>query len=114
MQNSPGAEFHGDLHVPLDALVVDKATTPDAEAFSAFDGTGLEDELRRRGILRVFVAGLATDYCVKHTALDAVRTGFATVCVEDGVRAVADATGEAAISEMKEAGVIFCQSGNLE
>ncbi len=105
VQHTPGAEFHPDLRVPSDALIVDKATEPDAEAYSAFDGTGLAEQLKERGVARVFVAGLATDYCVKNTALDAAEAGFETFLVEDGAMGIADSTVEAALAEMEQAGI---------
>ncbi len=113
VEDSPGAEFHGDLRVPLDACFVNKGTDPDVEAYSAFDGTGLAAELRRRGVQRVFVAGLATDYCVKSTALDAVRAGFETVLVEDACRGVAPETTAAALETLNEAGVRMCRSSEV-
>lgn len=113
VQDSPGAEFHGDLRVPLDAIFVYKATHAEKESYSAFDETGLADTLRRRGVNRVFIAGLATDYCVKTTALEALREGFEVVVIEDGCRGVAKETTEAALEEMKAAGVRFCRSGDF-
>jgi nicotinamidase/pyrazinamidase len=112
-QDSPGAEFHGDLRVPLDAHFVQKGTDPDVEAYSAFSGTDLAKELRRRGIARIFVAGLTTDYCVKSTSIDAVREGFEAVVVLDACRGVAKTTTESAIAEMRQAGVAFCFSGEF-
>lgn len=114
--DSPGAEFHGDLHVPTDAFVVSKATDPDLEAYSAFSGTNLLDILREHKIERVFVCGLATDYCVKETALDAVRLGFLTFVIENACRGVNFPPGRVtqAIEEMKHAGVKICWSGDLE
>ena len=113
VQHSPGAEFHGDLRVPLDAVIVDKGAEPDQEAYSAFAGTGLAETLRKRSVERVFVAGLATDYCVKSTALDALEEGFQAVLIEDGCRGVADETTQAALDEMRKAGVIACRSGEV-
>ena len=82
----PGAEFHEDLHIPDDALRVSKATTPEREAYSDFQETGLADDLRHRGVTRAFVCGLATDYCVKSTALDAVAEGFEVIFLEDACK----------------------------
>lgn len=114
VQDSPGAEFHGDLRVPQDALVVDKGTDPGIEEYGGFSGEELEGYLRDRGVKRVFIAGLATDYCVKETALGAVRAGFATVLIEDGCRGVAEDTTAAALAEMRLAGVSLCRWGELE
>lgn len=114
VQDSPGAEFQGDLRVPLDAYFVYKGTDPDLEAYSAFSGTGLETELRRRGIRRLFIAGLATDYCVQFTARDALKAGFEVVVIEDACRGVAAASTAAALDAMKAAGVHLCRSSEVE
>ena len=112
-QDSPGALFHGDLHVPSDALIISKAAKADEEAYSAFAGGELEEQLRRRDISRVFVCGLATDYCVKFTVLDAIAAGFETVLVEDGCYGVAEDTTREALDEMREAGAAFCRSEDI-
>lgn len=114
VQHSPGAEFHGDLHVPLDAFVVSKGAEWDKEAYSAFAEGSLLKELQRRKIRRVFVTGLATDYCVRATALDAVKAGFQTVLVEDACRGITPETSAAAIAEMLAAGVTTCRADDLE
>jgi len=88
VQNTVGTEFHGDLKLSREVKILSKATDPEREAYSGFDGTGLGEELRRRGVRRVFVGGLATDYCVKSTVLDALKLGFETVLLEDAIRGV--------------------------
>lgn len=115
VQNTPGAAFHADLDLPEGAIMVDKATRPDKDAYTGFDGTDLAQQLRDRGVTRVFVGGLATDYCVKATALDAQRHGFEVVLIEDACRGVDIPTGTTAdaIEEMREAGVLVCRSGDL-
>ncbi|MBI2421959.1 MAG: nicotinamidase [Candidatus Hydrogenedentes bacterium] len=105
VENTPGAEFHGGLMVPLDATIIDKGTDRDAECYSAFGNPRLEAALRDKGITRVFVAGLATDYCVKATALDALHAGFETILIEDGCRGVNDQTVAEALVEMEAAGI---------
>ncbi len=113
IQNSPGAEFHGDLRVPVDALIINTADDPEHEAYSAFDNTGLGDALRARGVIRVFVVGLALDYCVRATALDAVKEGFTTLLAENATRAVApEKTGEI-LDELRAAGVEIIKSDCL-
>ncbi len=114
VQDSPGAEFHGGFHAPLDAIVVSKGTDPDREAYSGFQDTGLADLLRKRGITRVFIGGLATDYCVKATALDAQREGFETWVLMDACRGVGEDTTAAALAEMRESGIHFTSTGELE
>lgn len=113
VQDSPGAEFQGSLHVPADATIISKGADPNEEAYSGFQGTGLAQHLRKSGVTRVFVAGLATDYCVKATALDAIKAGFETVLVEDGCRGVSDEDTARALSEMRVAGVIFCRGSEV-
>jgi len=112
---SPGAGFHPDLVVPDDAMIVDKATDPEVEAYSDFEGTGLGDDLRGLGIKRVFVAGLATDYCVKFGALDALKEGFEVYVLKDAVRGVDVPPGSAdkAVEEMKAAGAVILDSSEL-
>ncbi len=106
VENSPGAEFAGQLELPRDALIISKATMSDKDAYSAFDGTDLDQHLRAAGVRRVFVGGLATDYCVLATVKDAARAGFCVYVLGDAVRAV-DARpgdGDRALDTMRAAG----------
>ena len=107
VQNSEGAEFHPALNLPANVKVISKGTDPDREAYSGFEGTSLEEELRSLGISKLFVGGLATDYCVKHTVLDAVERGFEVYLLEDAIRGVDLQKGdsERAITEMVNKGV---------
>jgi len=104
-----GARFHPELQLPEHAQIVSKAMHPDKDAYSAFEDTDLEARLRRKGVARVWIGGLAQDYCVKHTALDAVRLGFETHVIAEGVRPVnvRPEDGDRAFREMREAGVII-------
>jgi nicotinamidase/pyrazinamidase len=103
---TPGAELHD--AVPRDRLdvIVDKGTDPATEGYSGFEGTGLEALLRERGIDRVTIVGLATDYCVRATALDALREGFAVTVDRAGVRGIDAEPGDAerALGEVEAAG----------
>ena len=110
VQNSPGAEFPHDLRVPVDAIIVNKATSSDEDAYSAFEETGLADTLRKRGVTRVFVAGLALDYCVKATCLDGLREGFEVVLVENATQSVKREQREAVLEELRVAGVTMVKS----
>src|SRR6185295_5585378 len=105
VQDTPGARFHPALRLPDDVILVSKGVRFDRDQYSAFDETGLAVELRRQGVRRVWVCGLAQDVCVRATALDAVRQGFVVHLIADATRAVTRAGGDAAIAEMKEAGV---------
>lgn len=106
VQDTHGAMFHGDLRLPKGTLVVSKATDPSKEAYSAFDGTGLAEELHKLGVERFFVGGLATDYCVLNTVLDSVKLGFATVVLMDAVRGINVKPGDVsrAVAAMVKAG----------
>ena len=103
---TPGAEFAPGLELPASAQIFSKATESDAEAYSGFEGTELAASLRRQGISRLFVGGLATDYCVKATVLDALREGFEVLLLGDAVRAVDQqpGDGERALQAMRQAG----------
>ncbi len=94
VQGSPGAEFHPALHIPHAALVLRKGTDPTIDSYSTFyendrtTPTGLIGYLRNRGFTRVFLAGLAFDFCVRYSAEDAQREGFAVFVVEDACRGI--------------------------
>ena len=102
IQNSEGAKFYPDLKLPDDASIISKAMDPSKESYSGFDGTMLGDKLKDKGVTRVFVGGLATDYCVKNTVLDAIALGFGTVLLLDATRGIDVKLGdvEKAIGEM--------------
>ncbi|MEM2875601.1 MAG: bifunctional nicotinamidase/pyrazinamidase [Candidatus Bathyarchaeia archaeon] len=106
IQDAEGAKFHPDLRLPYNVRVVSKGTNSTREAYSGFEGTSLEDELRSLGISRLFVGGLATDYCVKNTVLDGLKRGFEVFLLEDAVRGVDLRKGdsEKAIEEMVSRG----------
>ena len=112
---TPGAAFHPALDQEPIQEVFSKGTEPDREAYSAFDGTGLAAWLRERGVRHLVVAGLATDYCVRASVLDALREGFRVSVLEDGVGAVnvSPGDGERALAEMRRAGVEVTRSDRL-
>ena len=110
VQDTPGAAFHPDLELPDDAVVVTKADRPDREAYSAFDSGELAEQLRASSTQRLWVGGLATDYCVKASVLDATQLpGLAVRVIADAIRAVnaAQGDGEAALEAMRAAGAIL-------
>lgn len=112
---TPGAAFPAALHLPPETVVISKAQQRDREAYSAFAGTDLAQQLRRAGLRRLFVGGLATDYCVLRTVLDARWLGFEVVVLRDAIAAV-DAEpgdGERAIAEMQRAGASFVDSRDV-
>lgn len=112
---TPGAAFAPDLELPADAVVIDKATRADADAYSAFSGTALAGSLRGRGVTRLLVGGLATDYCVLNTVRDALKEGFEVLLLEDAIRAVNvnPGDGERAEGEMRRAGAIAVNCDGL-
>lgn len=105
VQGTPGAEFHPDLSDDPRVEVVSKGTG-DEDSYSAFDGTGLAERLRARGVEEVWVGGLATDYCVKQSVLDALRAGFRVRALSGAMRAVNLQPGDdaRALEEMRAAG----------
>jgi nicotinamidase/pyrazinamidase len=104
---TPGAELHSGIDTSLVGAVIDKGQARDREGYSAFEGTELERLLHRRGVDSLDVTGLALDYCVKATALDARRAGFDVTVHRGATRAVEvqPGDGERAVSELRAAGV---------
>jgi nicotinamidase/pyrazinamidase len=109
VQQTPGAEFHPRLIDDPRIAVVSKGMG-DEDNYSAFDGTELAELLRKQGVEEVWVGGLATDYCVKNTVLDALRENFTVKAVEDAMRAVNPEDGTRALAEMKQAGAQIVRS----
>ena len=103
---SIGARFPAALNLPYGAMIVSKATTPQEDAFSGFEGTDLAAQFKSRGIEQIFVGGLATDYCVLNTVIDALSHGFKVRLLLDAIRAVnlQSGDGQAAIDVMLEHG----------
>lgn len=122
VQETRGAEFVAGLDTGRFARVFRKGTDPRIDSYSGFydnghrRATGLGDWLRERGVGEVVLLGLATDYCVKWTALDALRLGFAATVVEDGCRAVELRPGDGAraLEELRVAGASTVRSDRLK
>jgi nicotinamidase/pyrazinamidase len=120
VQGTDGANLHKDLAIPQAQLVIRKGYHKDVDSYSAFieaDGktrTGLDGYLKGRGITNVYVCGLATDFCVAWTALDARKLGFTAAVIEDACRGI-DTQGSlaAAWGKMNKAGVKRIQSGDI-
>ncbi|MEN9904610.1 MAG: hypothetical protein RLZZ555_1175 [Pseudomonadota bacterium] len=111
---TPGADFAAGLALPATAIFISKATRREVDAYSDFEGTPLADWLHKLGIRRLLVGGIATDYCVRATVLDALREGFEVLLLVDAIRAVEVRPGDGARAEqaMLQAGarpVIFEQ-----
>ena len=120
IQNTKGTAFHDGLEVAHTALIIRKGFRPNIDSYSAFyendqqTVTGLSGYLRQRGLRRVFLTGLATDFCVQYSALDARKEGFETVVIEDACRAI-DIEGslDAAMAAMLGTGVDIIQSKEI-
>ncbi|HEY1727761.1 MAG TPA: nicotinamidase [Candidatus Baltobacteraceae bacterium] len=110
-----GAEFDERLARRYVDVVISKGIDPQTDGYSGFAATALEEDLRARGVERVFVCGLATDYCVKATALDARHAGFETFVISDAIAAVNVSPGDeaAAIDQLRAAGVEFVESTSI-
>jgi nicotinamidase/pyrazinamidase len=106
VQGTEGAELHASLDRSRVHVVVDKGQDPGTEGYSGFDATELGQLLRDRGVDRVTIVGLATDYCVRHTALDALRAGFGVTVDRAGVRGIDAEPGdvERALAEIEQQG----------
>lgn len=117
VKGTTGAAFHPGLNTDKFEKVFLKGTGPDDDGYSAFDATNadLESYLKNKNITEVYITGLATDYCVKATAIDAARKGFLTYLIEDAVKAVnaEPGDGERAVAEMKSNGVTALHSNDL-
>jgi nicotinamidase/pyrazinamidase len=120
VEGTKGAEFHPDLALPPEAVMISKGMDPEQDAYSCFqaedaEGRDFAVSLGERGIQRLFVGGLATDYCVKSTVLDALHEGFQVVVLHDAIGAVdvKPGDGERAIEEMRAAGATFATLDDL-
>ena len=122
VQGAAGAAFAPDLTMSRVEAIIRKGTDPSIDSYSGFfdnghrKSTGLGDYLRGRGATDLYVLGLATDYCVNFTALDAARLGFRTFLVEDGSRGVELSKGDVAraLDEARKGGVEIVQSGDVQ
>jgi nicotinamidase/pyrazinamidase len=117
VRETKGAEFHPGLQVEKMHQVVYKGTGNKDDGYSAFEATNvkLADFLKERGVTELYVAGLATDYCVRASALDAVKQGFKTYVVTDAVAGVNVQPGDdqKALGEMRKAGATLVQSTDV-
>jgi nicotinamidase/pyrazinamidase len=121
VQGTPGAELHAGLDRARITEVIPKGTDRTIDSYSGFFDNGRKKQtalaawLRERWITRVYVMGLATDYCVKATALDARELGFETWVIEDGCRAVElhPGDGDRALAAMRAAGATIVESGTI-
>ena len=120
VRGTEGAEFHPALDLPGAELIIRKGFRAEIDSYSAFyendrtTATGLGGYLRERAFARVFICGLATDYCVHYTAVDARKDGFAAIVIEDACRAIdLDGSLAAAMEHMARAGVHIAKSADI-
>lgn len=121
VQGNHGAEFHPELNTTPSQLIVRKGFRQEIDSYSAFfendheTVTGLHGYLKSRGVDELVITGLATDFCVKWTALDAVKLGYKTILIKDAVRGIdLDDSVAKAFQEMKNAGIQILQSKDLQ
>ncbi|MGE0026881.1 MAG: isochorismatase family protein [Thermoleophilia bacterium] len=112
---TPGADSAEGLELPAGTAIVEKADTPAVDVYSPFPDSGFGDALRARGIRRLLVGGLATDYCVRTTVTDALAEGFDVVVLRDAIRAVEvqPGDGDRAEDAMRRAGARFATTEDV-
>jgi nicotinamidase/pyrazinamidase len=115
VQGTAGAELHPELAATKIQVVITKGSHPDRDAYSGFQGTELAKLLRESGVNRVVVCGLATDYCVRATAHDALQEGFEVLVLEDVIRGVEVQPGDSqrALEELRQEGAKVVVSSDL-
>lgn len=116
IQNTEGAAFAKTLHLPAQTVIISKADEPQKEAYSAFEATDLTKRLQQQNSKRLIVVGLATDYCIKETVIDACKAGFEVVVVSEGIAPVEvhSGDGERAIQAMQKSGAQFISIQDIE
>ncbi len=116
VQDTDGARFHPGLALPDDVVIITKGTRTDKDAYSGFDETPLAGWLAAAGIGKIIVCGLATDYCVRATALDGLAAGLEVTVLTDAVRGVEVNPGDsaAALTEIERAGVRLAESASVD
>jgi nicotinamidase/pyrazinamidase len=119
VQGSPGAVFHPALRLPGATVIISKGISPDSDSYSAFDGRSadgmsLAEILSALNIRKLYVGGLATDYCVRSSVLDALSAGYEVTVLVDAIAGVDIKQGdsEKALEEMRLAGASFCTTGD--
>lgn len=115
VQNTFGAQFYKDLRLTEDNYIISKATEVEKDAYSGFDNTQLHGMLQDRGVKRLFVGGISTDYCVKATILDALNLDYTTFFLSDASCAVDinDTDGQTAINQMLDGGAILIEFSDI-
>lgn len=111
---SKGADFHPDLVIPSDnKFIISKGSSKDFDAYSGFQGTVLNQLLVERGIKRIFVCGVATDFCVKNTVIGGLNLGFCSFLLEDAIKGVFDHLSKTAVDVMLQKGAILISKDEI-
>jgi nicotinamidase/pyrazinamidase len=120
VQNTTGAAFHPALRLPPETVVISKGDDPDSDSYSAFDGrsedgSSLESILAAQDMQHLSVGGLATDYCVRASVLDALKAGLAVTVLTDAIAGVEVTSGDSAkaLDDMRRAGALFCSTDEM-
>ncbi|WP_457644211.1 bifunctional nicotinamidase/pyrazinamidase [Persephonella sp.] len=117
IQNTKGAQFHPDLKIPSDnKFIISKGVSRDFDAYSGFQGTVLDDLLKERGVKRLFIGGVATDYCVLNTVLGGLNLGYQVFILGDGIKGVdvREGDSERALEVMKNRGAVVINIEDLK
>ncbi len=113
-QHTEGAKFHPDLKIPLDnKFIISKGTLPDFDAYSGFQNTVLDSLLKERGIKRIFVCGVATDFCVKNTSIGGVNLGYQVFLLKDAIKPVFENKEKEVLDSLMEIGVVLIGKDDL-
>jgi nicotinamidase/pyrazinamidase len=120
VQQTRGAMFHPELRIPATASIITTGDTRESEGYSAFEGhtamgSALSHDLKEKGVEHLYVGGLATDYCVRHSVLDALKAGFTVTLLTDAVAGVEVTPGDSqrALDEMRAAGARFATTDEI-
>ena len=121
MKDTPGSAFNSNLNIPLDAIVISKGTVLEEDGYTAFEGrdqsgASLDNLLKQRQVRSLFIAGVATDYCVKETVLSSLHRGYKTYLLADAVRGVDLNEGDSkeALKKMKESGAVIVDTKDTD
>lgn len=106
VQWSKGAQFADGLELPSDTFIINKGDRSELEAYSGFQGTLLNELLKERGIRRVFVCGVATEYCVKNTCIGALNLGYTVFLLRDAIKGIKKESSELTVNELLNKGCI--------
>lgn len=113
VQWSRGADFAEGLELPPDTFIIDKGDRPELEAYSGFQGTVLNNLLKERGVRRIFVCGVAAEFCVKNTCIGALNLGYTIFVLKDGVKGLTKDSEEEAVRDLLRLGAVVIESSNI-